>query len=75
MTTNSDKPKHGETRNRSTEHKLSTVDFTTPEGTAKVTYVSEEFTVSERYCSNCGKWVTCKGIIDNILCPECHNEW
>ena len=32
------------------------------------------YTQADRYCRSCG-WVTCKGIIDFIVCPKCHGDW
>ena len=35
---------------------------------------SHTYTQTEKFCKNCG-WVTCKGIIGGLFCPECTEQW
>ena len=41
--------------------------FTMPGG-------SHTYTQAEKFCQGCG-WITCKGVIDFIVCPKCHADW
>lgn len=67
---------HGTERSRKevTEY-APNADFTMPDGsTASICTGSHTYTQTEKYCRSCG-WVTCKGIIDHIVCPSCHEQW
>lgn len=71
------KPEHGAQRNWRIESSTPTMgEFNLANGeNISVPVHSEEHSVSERYCANCDKWVTAKGIFGGVWCPECDTEW
>jgi len=67
---------HGEIRNHRTETTTQNMPFKTSDGHPfTVTVLSEEHTVCERFCAVCDQWVTAKGIMGGLLCPECSTPW
>jgi len=70
-------PKHGEERNKK---------LVTQCGKSETLMVGDrvvyegplhfyQYTQSEKYCKVCGEWVTIKGILEAIACPQCKTVW
>lgn len=68
-------PTHGEERNRRTETQTTNEQFQIPGGEITLPMISVTRTVTDRWCSTCGKWVTAKGIMGGLLCVECGTTW
>ena len=66
---------HGDSRNHRTETEMSHSEWQTPQGPVTVPTLSHTYTVSERWCEVCNEWVTAKGIMGALLCPECNTPW
>lgn len=64
--------KHGEERNRRVE---TTSHGTYQTNVGEIPRSSVTHTVTEKWCSHCNQWTTCKGILDAIVSPCCNNEW
>jgi hypothetical protein len=67
---------HGDERNRQVVTDVGpAVEWSTTDGGRFMMPMSAHtYTQADRYCRNCG-WVTCKWIIDFIVCPKCHGDW
>ncbi len=57
-------PRHGEERNRRTEHELATFRGQLPDGSKiRLTYAGHSATASEKWCEGCGAWIRVRGIM------------
>jgi len=68
-------PNHGDERNRRQETTYTTTEYRTANGPMALTHPSLVQTVSERWCSECGKWVQATGLIGGMMCQVCHTMW
>lgn len=70
-------PKHGEERNRKrvTQYGKTETLMVGDEVVYEGPLHFYQYTQSEKFCEKCGEWVTIKGILEAIACPQCKTDW